>query len=121
MSHYPDELLCDFAEYYGIYDIRSLPGRYAATLAMGLRDSSRVRTALSGAKVPHDTLMMARLIDDVAFIAWTRTKAAQKNQGRPESLLSALIRPASSQTSAVVFPSAEAFDAARAKLLEGSE
>lgn len=41
-KQYEDELICDMAESYRIYDYRALKARYAATLALGLRPHSRV-------------------------------------------------------------------------------
>ena len=42
VTEYPDELTCDMAETYGIFDIKRVPVRLLATLAVGLRDDSRV-------------------------------------------------------------------------------
>lgn len=43
-------LICDFAETYHIYDYRALPVSYAATLAYGLRNDSRIRLKLGEVK-----------------------------------------------------------------------
>ena len=48
LSNYPDELTCDMAETYGVFDIYRIPVRTLATLAVGLRDDSRVMMAKSG-------------------------------------------------------------------------
>ena len=52
-----DALICDFAETYHIYDYRRLPVEYAATLAYGLRENSRIRMVQSGLKVELNTLL----------------------------------------------------------------
>ena len=43
-----DALICDFAETYHILDYKALPLKLRATLASGLRDSSRSKLILHG-------------------------------------------------------------------------
>ena len=38
--------MCDLAETYGVLDMDALPARLVATLAAGLREDSRIITAL---------------------------------------------------------------------------
>lgn len=52
-----DALICDFAETYHIYDYRQLKPSYAATLAAGLREDSRIRTILGGLPVQMSIYM----------------------------------------------------------------
>lgn len=85
-----DDLICDFAEYYGIYDYRALPADYAATLCAGLREPSRVMMRLAGAKISLREALFARMVDELAFISWTKTKDGQKNRNRPKSVLASL-------------------------------
>lgn len=70
---------------------------------------------LADMEVPRETLMLARLIDDVAFIAWTQTAGAKHNKGRPSSVLKALLKPPQNDTRS--FHSSDDFMKARAKLL----
>lgn len=65
MSNFPDELTCDMAETYGIFDIKRLPASLAATLAVGLRDDSRVKMAKSGVLVNNTTLLLAMILDTI--------------------------------------------------------
>ena len=90
MSVCEDDLICDFAEYYGIYDYRALPADYAATLCAGLREPSRVMMRLAGAKISLREALFARMVDELAFISWTKTKDGQKNRSRPKSILASL-------------------------------
>lgn len=85
-----DDLICDFAEYYGIYDYRALPADCAATLCAGLREPSRVMMRLAGAKISLREALFARMVDELAFISWTKTKDGQKNRNRPKSVLASL-------------------------------
>lgn len=65
ISNYPDELACDMAETYGVFDIKRVPARMLATLAVGLRDSSRVKMAKSGLVVDNQTLLLAMILDTI--------------------------------------------------------
>lgn len=85
-----DDLICDFAEYYRIYDYRALPAGYAATLCAGLREHSRVKMRLTGSKINLADSLRARIVDELAFLSWTKTKDGQKNRNRPQSVLKAL-------------------------------
>ena len=59
-AQYPEELTCDMAETYHVLDWRALGLPLAATLAAGLRENSRTRMALAGAKVPTETCRSVR-------------------------------------------------------------
>ena len=63
MSKFPDELTCDMAETYGIFDIKRVPVKLLATLAVGLRDDSRVMMAKRGTIVDNKTILMAQMVD----------------------------------------------------------
>ena len=63
LSNYPDELTCDMAETYGVFDIYRLPVRTLATLAVGLRDDSRVMMAKSGRLADDKTVMLSYIAD----------------------------------------------------------
>lgn len=53
----PDELVCDMAETYHVLDWRALGLPLAATLAGGLRETSRTCMALNHAPITTDTLL----------------------------------------------------------------
>ena len=63
MAKYPDELTCDMAETYGVFDIKRVPVKLLATLAVGLREDSRVKMAKRGALVDTKTILLAKLLD----------------------------------------------------------
>ena len=87
-----NELICDFAEYYNIYDMKAFPVRYIAILAAGLREDSRTRTKLDESKVGMKTLLLAKIADNTSFLAWTQTKDAQKGENRPPMILESLMK-----------------------------
>ena len=63
-----DALICDFAEFYHIYDYQALSASYAATLASGLRSESRIRTLMSDRKASIDTILLAGIADRLAVL-----------------------------------------------------
>ena len=82
-----DALLCDLAETYGIYDMESLPVTKVATFACGLRGDARIMQIMTDKQSDIHTLLMASMVDRLSFLAWTKTKDAQNNRNRPESLV----------------------------------
>ena len=66
MAKYPDELTCDMAETYGVFDIKRVPVKLLATLAVGLRDDSRVMIAKRGALVDNKTILLAQIADMIS-------------------------------------------------------
>ncbi|MEG1075372.1 MAG: DUF5361 domain-containing protein [Ruthenibacterium sp.] len=111
-----DALVCDLAETYGILDYRALPVSLLATLCVGLRDESRIKMHLCGAKATQNTLLMAAAVDRLSFLAWTKTKNAQNGIHQPQSILSAVL---GTQTEREIetFDTAEDFIAARTHIL----
>lgn len=112
-----DELVCDFAEVYHIFDFRSLPARLAATFAAGLRQNSRIKMKMSGSMLKTDEMLLALIADTLAVIAWQNTKDGQRNRNRPKSILTALTTP-EEKNDAPAFESPEAFKAWRDKFIK---
>ena len=63
MANYPDELTCDMAETYGIFDIKRVPVKLLATLAVGLRDDSRVKRAKTKTVADDKLILLAYIVD----------------------------------------------------------
>ncbi len=110
-----DAVICDLAETYGIYDMRSLPARTVATLAVGLRNDSRIKMKLAGLPVTIDQILTIKLYDIMNWIAWTKTEDAQKGRGMPIPLLKRVL--AADEEKELSFCSAEEFEKAREELL----
>ena len=85
MMAYPDELTCDMAETYGVFDIKRLPVRLAGTLAAGLRENSRVKMALTGTQAEDNTFLLATIADVLRWFQWSFSDGATE-ENRPESL-----------------------------------
>lgn len=65
-----EELICDFAETYHIYDYKSLPASRVAILASGLREDSRIKMKMNGEKVRLTDILIAMNIDLIAQLAY---------------------------------------------------
>ena len=70
LKEYRNELICDFAEEYHIYDIYQLPAQLTATLAVGLRADSRVKTKLAGLEFPAYFMLLAGISDKLTLLNW---------------------------------------------------
>lgn len=79
----PDELVCDMAETYHVLDWRALGLPLAATLAGGLRETSRTCMALNHAQITTDTLLLGAMADSLQLLVWLKTKDAQHGRNRP--------------------------------------
>lgn len=85
-----DALMCDLAETYGIFNMETLPIVQIATLAIGLKGDSRIMRKVAGQPTDSTTIFLAGILDRLSFIAWTKTKDAQKGHNRPKSILDEL-------------------------------
>lgn len=114
-----DALVCDMAETYGVFDYRALPLPLAATLAAGLRDTSRSKMKLSGAAAAPDTLLLAAATDWLATLVWMQSEDGQKRRNRPKTVLAALLGEQAKPGGEVrAFDTAEEYEAERARILK---
>lgn len=113
-----DDIVCDFAETYGILNLKGLPPVLVATLFLGLRDNSRSKMKLSGQKITLEESLLAISADHLAFLAWSKTESARENRNRPQSIFQAL-RGLEEEREYEVFDSLEDFEQARQKILGG--
>ena len=107
--------MCDLAETYHIYDYKRLPLTAVAAFSVGLRDDSRIKMKLSGAKAPTEIILLAAAVDRLSLLVWAQTKDAEKGRNRPKSILEALNPKESDMTS---YASGEDFMKERERLLE---
>ena len=119
VNAYPDELVCDMAEVYSVYDWRSLPLVTAATLAQGLPASSRVMRKLSGGLPEADVMLLAMIVDRLGHIAWMFSEDGSKRANHPPSSLEAITDRTPEQNLSEGFDSGEAFFAAWAQITGG--
>ena len=81
-----EALICDLAETYHILDYKSVPVEVLSILAAGLRDDSRIKVKMSGFKISLDRLLMARMVDSLALLVWSKTEDAQKGRNKPKMI-----------------------------------
>ena len=86
-----DALMCDFAQYYGIYSFEDLPVRRQAVLALGLPRESRIMRKLSGVDQDEKTLFLAGILDELRVMNWRHTKEAKHKRNYPKSILNELL------------------------------
>lgn len=111
-----DALVCDFAETYHIYDMWGLPVDYAATLASGLRENSRIKMRMAGTDITTETALLAHIVDNTRVLLWAKTEDAKNGRNYPESMLERLTG-AKKETKDTGFSTAEEFEAARNRIL----
>lgn len=109
-------LICDLAETYGILDYKVLPVETLAALSVGLRENSRIKMKLSGAKVKPDFLLLAAAVDRLSLLVWSKTKDAEKGRKRPKSLVEVL-NGKKKESDVMAFNTAEEWDRAKAKII----
>jgi len=86
-----DELICDLAEVYHVFNYKGLLPNMVAAFCFGLKDDSRVKMYISKQKYPLNTMLLARIADELSFISWTKTVDGQKNRNRPKSIIDSLL------------------------------
>lgn len=114
-----DEMICDFAETYNIYDYRRLPLRTAAIFASGLRDTSRIKMKMAGMDIDAKTAILAAIADRTGTLVWMQSKDGAKNRNRPESILSRMLSGSQEKETVMAFESGKAFEETRNRILEG--
>lgn len=112
-------LICDLAETYQIYDYKSLPPSKVATFSVGLRENSRIKMKLSGAKASQDILIGSMIADRLGLMLWAMTEDGRNGTNRPPQLLEIILGIQSGKNSDnLIFDTPEAFENARKELLE---
>ncbi len=112
-------LICDLAETYGILNYKVLPVSTLAALSVGLRENSRIKMKLSGAKVQPDFLLLAAAVDRLSLLVWSKTKDAEKGRNRPKSLID-ILNGREKESEIMSFDTAEEWEAAKAHIIGGN-
>lgn len=82
-----DELICDLAETYHIFDYRTIRPSMLATLAVGLRENSRIKMKIIGEKIDINTQLLAAIVDRLSILIWQKTEDGHKGRNKPVSIL----------------------------------
>ena len=113
-----DALRCDLAEIYHIYDYKSLPALLVATFSVGLRDDSRIKMKMCGAKAPLNTLILALLTDRIGNMIWSLTEDGRNGVNQPTQLLEIICGDKVEKDSNIqVFNTPEDYEKAREKII----
>ena len=107
-----DELICDLAETYGIYEYRAHSPLYIGTLAAGLRDDSRIKMKVSGERLSISQLLAAMTVDKLANLVWMQSKDGVNGRNKPASVVEQLRGSASKPSEIHGFDSPEEFQKA---------
>lgn len=118
MNDAEDEIVCDFAETYNIYNMKGMSLSYVASLFFGLSENSRFARKMSGIKYSVDQLLLANIADSLAFIAWSKTKDAQRGRNKPKSIVKEWLDK--TENDVVSFDTPEEFERARAQIIKGA-
>lgn len=114
-----DALICDLAETYGIFDYRQLPADQVAVFALGLRDDSRIKLAMTNSKVPFETFLLAGVLDRLSALVWFKTTDGQKGINKPLMVAEELTgKTKAKESKEMIFDSGEDFEEYRQKILE---
>lgn len=92
MDQAEDELRCDFAEFYRIYEIKGVQPFRAASFACGLREGSRTKLKMSGREYDLKTELLAAIADRLSFLVWFQTEDGKRGKNRPELFCDILFR-----------------------------
>lgn len=87
-----DDVICDLAETYNILNYRELSPSLVATLVLGLREDSRIKKRVSEVPINLNQMLMALMVDNLQFLSWSKTKSAQRNQNKPDSIYRKLMK-----------------------------
>lgn len=108
-------LICDFAETYHIFNYKDLPPNKVAILAIGLRDNSRIKMALSESHLEPIEVLLTGIFDSLNNLVWLNSSESTKGLNKPTSLLKKLM--GSDESENVGFSSAEEFEKEREKII----
>lgn len=107
-------MICDFAETYSIYDYRALPAMYAAVLAVGLRESSRIKMRLSGNRHSLETILLANIRDALQLLIWSRSK----QRGAKPAMITPQLFSGEKKEDSETFMTGADFETRRAEIVE---
>lgn len=109
------ELICDLAETYQIYNYRAMPVRLVATLSAGLRDNSRIMMKMRGEKYPRELTTLAMMVDRLTILHYQLFHIKEK----PVLLCEIMYPPEKNNMKADLFNSLDDFNAEWERITNG--
>lgn len=96
-----------------------MPARTTAVLACGLRAESRIMQKLAGINYETDTLLLANMVDSLAWLVWSKTRDGEHNRNHPKSIYRLLMNPDEYKPKCERFNTADEFERARNEIVRG--
>ena len=112
-------LICDMAETYHIFDYRQLEPKLLATLAVGLRDDSRIKMKLEKNNISFERVLLVSILDHLKVLLWLNSDDGAKGTNKPKSLLDELLNR-NSKKERKVFKTSQEFEEERRRIIERS-
>ena len=112
-----EELICDLAETYNVYNYKKLPPSEVAIFSKGLHENSRIKMKMSNQVVPLNELLLAGINVKLAFLVWAKTKDAESGINRPKSLVDIWMGESAKESDIVSFESVEEFEKYRNEVI----
>lgn len=114
---YEDDMICDLAQFYHLFYYKQFPMPYIATLVCGLPSDARVIKKISNTGCSTEELLLAKAVDYLSMLWWSKTVDGQKNRNRPH-LITESIYENKKKNKATTYDSPESFENARNKIIE---
>lgn len=114
-----EALICDLAETYQIFNYRQLPSKLVATLAVGLRDDSRIKMKLEGNNHSFERILLVSILDHLKYLLWLNSDDGSKGTNKPKSLLNELLN-VERKSEYKVYNTPEEFEKERRRIIERS-
>lgn len=108
---------CDMAETYGVFDYESIPVRKLATLSAGLREDSRSKMKIAGAKLNVKETLLAVIADRLTWLCWAKTEDGLKGRNAPPSILELLTGKKDRDSDLMAFDTGKEFEEERNRIL----
>lgn len=87
---YKEELICDLAETYHIYNMYDFTPEYIGILVNGLDADSRVNRKIGEQKIKSETYLLAGIFDNVNYLLYGMSDP-KKRGNPPDSILKRLL------------------------------
>lgn len=86
INKYEDEMICDLAETYHLFDYRKYKPSLIAVLVSGLKEDSRIYHAVNGGFSISSNTLLSIIADYCSLLWWSKTEDGSKNRNRPGSI-----------------------------------
>lgn len=113
-----DSLICDLAQFYHVFDYKSMTVELVATLSAGLPEDSRIMRKLSKRNISKSELMLAAIYDDLNAYLYSMTSNAKHGINRPASIVDKWLN-ITEQKENMAFDSVNSYEKAKQRILGG--